>query len=941
VRGLRTKLQDLSKSVSLCSYSAIALTETWLSGDFSDAEIGLMNYVLYRCDRDYVNSQVKRGGGVLIAVRKDIPSRLLLANNDGGVEQLFVMIGTGASRCVVGNVYFPPRSNLETYLSYCDNVDWIIEEHCHIDNIVLLGDYNLPHVGWTSDNMSSMPIVGCNCLSYEMDAAEVLSGTIAVANLFQLNGVLNANNVALDLVFVSDKDCGICQASDFLLQCDGHHPPLLINIDFGNTFVPLSEAVSYRYDFGNADYVSLNSFLASLDWGNILYNVPLDEALRNFYNVIYKAIDSFVPIVRSHRSTFPVWFSGELKELVLSKKQAHLKYKCFKTLENYKTFSELRSKCKNLVRETYNNYILQVENSLPNNLKNFWNFVNVKRKSNELPNLMIYNGESSHDGGKIANMFADYFSSVYVSSKVTASKFNYKHIVEICDLTIDIADIFSELSTLNINKGPGPDGIPNVLLRHCCCSLTRPLHYLFNTSLSLGLFPEFWKVSYITPVFKAGDRSRVENYRPVSVLSAIPKIFESFVTEFMSDSFKNIIIQEQHGFKSGRSTLTNLLLYSDSLLRALEEGSQVDSIYTDFSKAFDRVNHGILCSKLQALGIEGSMLEWIRSYLMDRTQLVRVKGFVSRVIMVTSGVPQGSHLGPVLFNLFINDISDCFHSADFLLYADDLKIYRVVSSTLDAELLQSDLDSLCIWCAKNDINLNLEKCSLVRFFRKKNPFIYSYNLMNNVLPTVSEVKDLGVIFDQSLSFEPHIRSVLSRASKMLGFVFRTTSEFTNINSIRLLYVTLIRPILEYCSPVWCPHYDVYVNKIERVQKRFLRHIAYKIQYQRINGDYSFLMSLVNIDHLSTRRSYIDLKFLYNLLNGHVDCISLLSRINLHVPARLTRRNPLLSVPACRTNYTYHSYIPRVSRLCNTYCDVLDFVGVTYSAFCAQLHNCSL
>ena len=207
-------------------------------------------------------------------------------------------------------------------------------------------------------------------------------------------------------------------------------------------------------------------------------------------------------------------------------------------------------------------------------------------------------------------------------------------------------------------------------------------------------FVDRWKLATITPVFKDGKRDR-----PISKLSCVSKIFEHVIYKKLFFLTKSWISPNQHGFFSGKSTITNLTVFSEYCLSALEHGSQVEEVYTDFSKAFDKLSHAILFSKLQQFGFHSNFLKWIKSYLSNRVCKVVVEEFESRPYVQTSGVPQGSVLGPLFFNLFINDISLCFKNSKFLLYADDLKIYLRTESLRDCFDLQNDLNNLSEWCS--------------------------------------------------------------------------------------------------------------------------------------------------------------------------------------------------------------------------------------------------
>ena len=495
---------------------------------------------------------------------------------------------------------------------------------------------------------------------------------------------------------------------------------------------------------------------------------------------------------------------------------------------------------------------------------------------------------------------------------------------------------------ININKGPGPDGIPPSVLKSCSFVLSRPLHIIFNKSLASGIFPDFWKVSYLTPIFKSGNRADISNYRPICNLSSIPKLFEKMVAEYLKSKLNSSIMEEQFGFLNKKSAELNLVTFVNHLSDVLDGGGEVHAIYTDFSKAFDRVNHKILINKLETAGIQGTLLEWLTSYLSDRFQTVKLNDYRSKNIPNPSGVPQGSHLGPFLFLLFVNDISDCFRFAKFLCYADDLKCYLTISLLEDCIKLQSDLDRLDEWCEINAMDLNILKCHTITFTRKINRIDFRYNIKETPLSQVSSVRDLGVIVDCTLSFVDHIDTIVSRALGVLGFIKRNTSEFRNINAIRLLYCSLVRPLLEYCSSVWSPLYTCHIHRIEQVQRKFLRYLAYKSNIPPIDEfsyDFSLLRETFSLPTLRVRRDQADLKLFFKLINYMIDCPSMVSSILLAVPVRNTRSVKIFHQTFRRTNVGFNSYIHRVSRMANLYADRLDFFDYNFSKFVSLLkHN---
>jgi Reverse transcriptase (RNA-dependent DNA polymerase). len=270
----------------------------------------------------------------------------------------------------------------------------------------------------------------------------------------------------------------------------------------------------------------------------------------------------------------------------------------------------------------------------------------------------------------------------------------------------------------------------------------------------------------------------------------------------------------------GRSTVTNLVCITQFISEAIDRGSQVDVVYTDFSKAFDRLDHGLLMDKLSAFGLSSDFLELMKSYFTGRTQFVQISGVKSTEFAQTSGVPQGSILGPLLFTLFINDITSQLN-VRYLLYADDIKIFSQIDNVFDAINLQRNLDFINSWCIANRLPLNSTKCNVMTFSRRCDQIQYEYSLNGFALQRPDLVKDLGVYFDPKLSFVKHIEIVVMNAYKSLGFIVRNMCNFMKIDTFCLLFNTFVRSKLEYASVVWTPIYATHIISIEKIQRRIL------------------------------------------------------------------------------------------------------------------------
>jgi hypothetical protein len=273
------------------------------------------------------------------------------------------------------------------------------------------------------------------------------------------------------------------------------------------------------------------------------------------------------------------------------------------------------------------------------------------------------------------------------------------------------AQLIYYMLDLDVSKGAGPDCVPGSLVKSLANELFKPVFDLINFSCKHGIFPEFWKLSHIVPIFKSGDPENIENYRGISIISCLPKMFEKIVYDLIYPRVSSIIAPEQHGFMKGRSITTNL---ASQVLNWMEDGYQVDVAYTDFSKAFDKMSHPVLFERFRRVGFGGSCLDWFVSYLTGRRQIVKFGSAFSRLIFVPSSAPQGSHLGPLFFIVSINDVDGVLHHDVFLLiYADDIKIYYPVRTNLDCEKLQSALNNFFDWCNTNLLTLNVKKCKTI------------------------------------------------------------------------------------------------------------------------------------------------------------------------------------------------------------------------------------
>lgn len=476
-------------------------------------------------------------------------------------------------------------------------------------------------------------------------------------------------------------------------------------------------------------------------------------------------------------------------------------------------------------------------------------------------------------------------------------------------LMISVEGIFSLLLNLKERSSGGPDNIPNAFLRRYAEPVSYILTAIFRSCLKLAIIPDDWRIARVVAVHKKGDRLKKENYRPISLTSSCCKILQHilvhFITEFLEHN--KLLSDHQHGFRKNLSTITQLTTTIHEVALTLDLAGQIDLIFLDFSKAFDRVSHSKLLIKLQKFGLPSFIINWIKQYLSNRTQFVDVDGYSSTRLPVTSGVPQGSVLGPILFLMYVNDITAAVcPDVQIRLFADDCLIFKKVTCQNDQISLNSSLAKIHEWCTTWSMSLNSEKTVLLRVSNKRQPFLYTYKISTGTVAEATEYKYLGLTISNKLTWSSHIENICTAATRKLGLL-RHRLKNAPPDAKLLAYKTYVLPKVEYASVIWDPHYKKDKQRLEMVQRRAVRFIFNK--YKRTDSP-SSLMLANKIPTLEQRRKISRLKFLFLLYHN---------RLNVNARAFIqpflsrTSRNRhshnLLSYQT-RTNLFKYSFFPR-------------------------------
>ena len=455
------------------------------------------------------------------------------------------------------------------------------------------------------------------------------------------------------------------------------------------------------------------------------------------------------------------------------------------------------------------------------------------------------------------------------------------------DITISVNGITKLLQGLKPDKAPGPDRIRPLFLQKLHSEVAPILHVIFSKSLQEGTLPSDWLKANVLPIYKKGDKTCPANYRPISLTCILCKLLEHIVT---SNAVKHldkhkILYDLQHGFRAKRSCETQLTMLIEEIQQNLSDGKQTDVILLDFSKAFDKVSHEKLIHKLHGYGIRGETLSWIKAFLNGRSQTVVLEGDCSEEVPVTSGVPQGSVLGPILFLVYINDLPEKVKS-QVRLFADDTAAYLAITKPAESKQLQDDLDNLQEWELDWNMEFNPGNCQVIRITRSRSPIPTQYSLHCQTLEVVASARYLGVDIANDLSWKPHISRITNNANKSLGFL-RRNLKAKNPELRELTYKAIVRPQLEYAAPVWDPYIQEDIQRIEMVQRRAARWVL---------SDYSPYSSVSDMlgrlgwRTLEQRRADSRLVLFYKIVHGLV-AIPLLDNSMLGLTIINTRFSP--------------------------------------------------
>ena len=881
IRGLspaqgKFKIPMLAEKAQDENIGIITITESHLHSNFLEGEIQIKGFTNYRADR----ADGVRKGGVITYIRDDLlpGTQLKDSGSIGNIE--FLVLHMKEINLILITVYRPPTSKPADFKTVIDRIRRVLLLcDSPTPRIAVTGDLNFPSLNWELYQIESCP-------SETREQAQTLLNFLDDFFLEQsVKKATRLNNI-LDIFAINDHEFISNIDVENTNQRTSDHRLMIIR-----TRICTEKCGSKPDEADQSLLASLNFWSPDINWDSIrnsfcctdwqeLMNVPdIDAKAEKLLKSIEDTCAKFVPpkIIKKI-SIIP------RDRRILMRKRKKVRSKLLKT-RNQRIIESLELKLETieaLLISSLEDQQLTEENKaigkINNNPKYFFNY--ARSKSNiKTPIGPLQDGDSTITNPKdMSEILKSQFESVFVAGAEP---------IEMDDLNRDqgpwvMSDItFTEdnieefIMKIPQNSSSGIDGISALLLRNCAAELKKPIFLLWRASLDAGQLPKYMKTSVVTPIFKGGDRCKPENYRPISLISHLCKILERIIvkalTAYLNEA--HLFNEGQHGFRSGRSCLSQLLEHHQKILEALENNAGVDVVYLDFAKAFDRVDYKALLWKLKAIGICGTLLQWLADFLMGRRQIVKVCGSLSSEGPVYSGVPRGSSLGPLLFLIMISDIDNCVDHVAVSSFADDTRVLIIIEKPEDCVKMQDDLIRIYNWATDNHMQFNSKKFELVSYSsRQRN--LHQINVIDKVfdypeyydpdgkiITSVDMVKDLGVKVCNDATFDAQISDCAIKGSRYASWilrVFRTREP----SALMILFKSLVLPHLEYCCPVWSPLKIGSIRQLESIQRNFtskLRTLTSLNYWERLRA--------LGIYSIERRRERYLILYLYKIIQG--------------------------------------------------------------------------
>ena len=807
VCSIKNKMSEIEAESD--NFDIITLSETWLSDSISNNSILLTNFHP-PIRRDRPNDP---HGGVAIYVKNNLYCKPRPDLNVTNLEAVWVETKLRQESILIGSFYRPPSANVQYWELLHECLEKVNSTNT---NYILLGDFNTDWL--TRPSPYLLNLMNAYGLKQFIKSPTRVTAT---------------TSTCLDLVLTQSEQ--LIAGADVLPSICSDHSVSCVYLK-----QPKPKRETYKrtiYNYNKLDEVKFHNLLSNVDWNNIINNNDINEGASKLTNTFLNLAKQCMPVKTvTVRTNDAPWINEKIRESIATKKRIHKLAKRTNSDEDWAKFRRCRNDLTSEIRKTKKEYIdkLDKKASDPNlfGTKDWWNLVktfmsNKNMQSDEIPPIESQ-GNIYYTSKDKAEIFNDHFISQSTLPNNDDPEPDIpisNNIPKLEAITISEQTVRQRIKNLKSNKAVGPDLIHNRLLKSACDHITPPLTNFFNKCLNECLFPDMWKIAHITPIHKKGPKELCTNYRPISLLSCVGKLFESCVYKYVFEFLKgnNILTKSQSGFIPNDSCVNQLLHIYNELLTSHDKGITSQAVYLDITKAFDRVWHRGLLVKLSSVGIRGPLLLWFNDYLFNRKQATVIKGYKSDLVTIPAGVPQGSVLGPLLFLIYINDIVDEIESS-IKLFADDTSISLSIENPVTrSEMLNRDLSRISEWGTKWKIVFNETKTELLSYSYGNDNSLPLTFIATQLEPTTHH-KHLGIVLQKNLKWDFHIQQIIEKVTPLILCLKSYKYRFGR-KTLETLYKSFILPIFDYADVIWDNCTQTLSNSLEELHLDALRTIT--------------------------------------------------------------------------------------------------------------------
>ena len=922
MRSIPKNLHNFELYLSNISYvfNFLCFSESWLKESNKDL-YNIPGYTAtHRCRKDKV------GGGVSIYTRENIEFTIRedLSFQKDICESLVIEIDKSVfgkkHNSLIGVFYRPPDTNLKDFNSFTDKLLQKIKSEKK--GIYFSGDYNISllNLDQHSDTQEHIDIMLSNSL---------------IPTITKPTRVTPKTCSLIDNIFVNNFTDGSNSVSG-ILYCDvsDHFP--VFHIDYSESVV-LPRKTFTRRVYSQENITKFFSMLSDKSWYDVMSSNDAQTSYTKFHEELREIYDACFPFktFKEGYNTRKPWLSDELKEQIKIKNRLYKLWKKSGNPEHESIYKRFRNKVNRSLKSAEKAHYAKLFEENKKNLKKSWSILKEiigKAKSSNLCTRFKVDGYFTTDKQKITDGFNKFYINVgpNLASKIPsdsrpATTYMKNRIASSMAILPVVQDEVEKIIRNLKDSSAGWDSIDCKVVKQTYKSFILPLTHIMNLSLSTGIFPLELKVARVIPIFKSGETNVFTNYRPVSVLPLFSKVLERLMyTRLLDFINKNdILYKYQFGFRSNHSPNLALIVLVDKISKALADDEYVLGVFLDFSKAFDTVDHNILYQKLEFYGVRGLALDWFKSYLSQREQFVVYNGTTSSRDRITCGVPQGSILGPLLFLLYINDLSNASKKVFALLFADDSNMFL---SGKDPNTL---VKNMCVemsfvvdWLKLNKLSLNLKKTHFMLFKRPKcKPVITEKLLIDNVvIDRVEHTKFLGVMIDECLDFKKHIKYTKGKIARGVG-ILRKCKPFVDNRVMKTLYNTFVYPYFTYCIEVWGNSAKSYYDALITTQNRTIRLLVGAKRRTRTTPIYQELKLMKFHEVYVYCVQLLMYKYYHFQLPKVIDEMFTL-KINVH--GKNTRQKNYLFPPLIKKNPFFNSVRRTGAAMFNYFKKLIDF-----------------